>query len=89
MKYTIALVARVAKMPAAAAIMTFPVRLASKEIVTASFGPKFCACNIVIIASNAMPAPTEMIFLQALADNLISKPTGSFTVNQRNLFDSQ
>lgn len=36
MKYTIALVARVAKMPAAAAIIiTFPVRLASKEIVTA------------------------------------------------------
>lgn len=34
MKYTIALVARVAKMPAAA-IITFPVRLASKEIVTA------------------------------------------------------
>lgn len=41
MKYTIALVARVAKMPAAAAIITFPVRLASKEIVTASFGPNF------------------------------------------------
>lgn len=34
MKYTIALVARVAKIPAAAAIITFPVRLASKEIVT-------------------------------------------------------
>ncbi|CDA36833.1 unknown [Clostridium sp. CAG:568] len=35
MKYTIALVARVTKMPAAAAIITFPVRLANKEIVTA------------------------------------------------------
>lgn len=74
---------------AAAARTTFPVSPASNEMVTASFGPKFCACKIVMIASNAMPDPYDKIFVQAFADNLISNPTGSFTVNQRNFLDSQ